>query len=562
MTSFFWTGITGLLVAFLSIAQDVTVDFAAVIADSGIDFTHHNGASPEKYMPETMGSGALIFDYDNDGWSDIFFVDGGSFADTRVSESARHRLYRNNGRTDGTIGFTDVSDDAGIGKSSFGMGACSADYDNDGWDDIYVTSVGANSLYRNKGDGSFSDMTAEAGVGSDVWSSSCAFRDIDNDGNVDLYVTNYVDFAVDNNKYCGDIQDVRFYCHPNIYNGVADILYRNNGNGTFTDISLEAGVYSTEGKGLGVVFTDYDNDGWSDIYVANDSTPNFLFHNSGDGSFEETALLAGVAVGMDGLPLAGMGTDTGDVDGDGLTDLIVTNLDRQTHSVYRNTGGGLFLDDTYGSGVGEATLPFVGFGTVLFDYDNDRDLDLGIANGDVLDNIHLLNDSATYAQRNLLLENDGSGVFTVIRGEPGTGFESRKVSRAMTVGDLDNDGDLDVLVTNNGQTPDLLQNVGGNQKNSLEVHLIGTESNRRGIGARLTLSIGNQILVRSAKAGSSYLGQNDGRVHFGMGDAEGAEKLEIAWPSGQVDIFEGIEANRIVTVQEGGTVESSVPYSN
>ena len=404
---------TGLIVALLSMTQDPHVDFPAATAESGIDFTHQNGASREKYMPETMGSGGLIFDYDNDGWSDVFLVNGGSFADARVAELARHRLYHNNGATDPTMSFTDVSDATGIGTSRFGMGACSADYDNDGWNDIYVTSVGANSLYRNNGDGSFSDVTSEARVQSKLWSSSCAFGDIDNDGHVDLYVTNYVDFGVDNNKYCGDIQDVRFYCHPNIYNGLADVLYRNNGDGTFTDISLEAGVYTTDGKGLGVVFNDYDGDGLTDIYVANDSTPNFLYHNTGGGVFEETALWAGVAVGMDGLPLAGMGIDAGDVNGDGRTDLIVTNLDRQTHSLYRNAGGGLFLDLTYESGVGEATLPFVGFGTVLFDYDNDMDLDLGIANGDVLDNVHLLNDSATYEQRNLLLENDGSATWTM-----------------------------------------------------------------------------------------------------------------------------------------------------
>ncbi len=557
LDSLLWSGVA---LALLSNPQDNGIDFPIVTAASGIDFAHENGASPGKYMPETMGSGALIFDYDNDGWPDVFFVNGGSFVDERVAESARHRLYRNNGDFGRGLEFTDVTDRTGIGRSDFGMGACSADYDNDGWDDIYVTSVGANSLYRNAGGTRFEDVTRQTGVGSESWSSSCAFADIDNDGDVDLYVANYVDFAVDNNKYCGDIQNVRFYCHTNIYNSVADILYRNNGDGTFADISREAGVSTTEGKGLGVVFTDYDGDGWIDIYVANDSTPNFLYRNDRRGRFEETALWAGVAVGMNGLPLAGMGTDAGDVDGDGRADLVVTNLDRQTHSLYRNMGGGLFLDITYESGVGEATLPFVGFGTVLFDYDNDMDLDLAIANGDVLDNIHLLNDNATYPQRNLLLENDGSGRFVEVGRTLGAGFTIEKVSRALAVGDMDNDGDLDILTSNNGQEPDLLRNDGGNRNNSLQVRLIGTRSNRNGIGARLKLTVGNRTLVRDATSGSSYLGQNDRRVHFGMAEAARADRLEIAWPGGTVDAYENLEANQVLTVTEGGTIVSQEPY--
>ena len=273
------------------------------------------------------------------------------------------------------------------------MGACAADYDNDGWPDLYVTAVGANKLYHNTGKNSFTDVTDSAGVGAGLWSASCAFGDIDNDGDVDLYVARYVDFAADNNKICMLFQDVRSYCHPNVYSSVPDILYRNNGDGTFTDVTRESGVYKA-GNGLGVVFGDYDDDGWIDIYVANDATPNFLFHNKGKGVFEEVGLWSGTAVGVDGKPLAGMGTDMGDMNGDGLLDIFVTNLDGQTHSLYKNLGKGLFTNVTFASGIGEATLPYVGWGTAFLDYDNDGDLDLAVANGDVIDNVKLLRDNS------------------------------------------------------------------------------------------------------------------------------------------------------------------------
>jgi hypothetical protein len=504
-----------------------------------------------------MGGGGIIFDYDNDTWPDILLINGGSFVDEEVQRGARHRLFRNN--SDGT--FSDRTDSAGLAISGFGMGACSADYDNDGWVDLYITSVDANRLYRNTGEGSFIDRTAEAGVGFDQWSASCAFGDVDRDGDVDLYVTNYVDFRFDNNKYCGDeVTNDRVYCHPNVYNGLSDVLYRNNGDGTFTDVSMEAGVYTTEGKGLGVVFGDYDNDGWTDIYVANDSVRNFLFHNEGDGSFEEVGLLAGVALGDEGAPLAGMGTDLGDINNDGLLEVIVTNLSRQTHNLYRNLGSGFYIDATFTSGVGVATLPFVGFGTAFFDYDNDTDLDLAIVNGDVIDNIELFRGDTTYPQRNLLLANDGTGRFQDVGLQSGPGFDLEKVSRALAVGDLDNDGDLDLLIVNSGQTADLLRNDGGNQNNSILVRLVGEESNRDGIGARLRLEVDGQTLSREVKAGSSYLAQNDIRVHFGLGQSESADRLVVAWPSGTEDVVENLGANQVVTVSEGRGATSGDPF--
>jgi hypothetical protein len=530
--------------------------FSNIAASAGVQFKHENGASPEKYLPETMGAGAAFIDYDNDGWLDIFLVNGGSFSDAGRAVRARHRLYRNSGAGM----YRDVSASSGIEVFGYGMGACSADYDNDGWADLYVTGASGNRLYRNTSKGDFADVTGQAGVAAGMWSASCAFGDIDNDGDVDLYVTRYVDFTTEKNQYCS-YDRLAAYCHPNIYIPLPDALYRNNADGTFTDISRESGIAAAGGNGLGVVFGDYDSDGWADIYVANDSTPNFLFRNKGGGIFEEVGLRAGVAVGASGKPLAGMGTDMGDIDGDGLLDVFVTNLSEQTHSLYRNLGKGLFDNVTFPSGLGKATLSFVGFGTAFFDYDNDMDLDLGIANGDVIDNIDLLQDQRSYKQLNLLLQNNGSGKFTDVGSVSGAGFALKKSSRALAVGDIDNDGDLDLLIANVGDTVDLLRNDGGNRQNSLLIRTVGSKSNRDGIGAGLRLSVGEKILLRYVKAGSSYLAQNDLRVHFGLGRATRADRLEILWPSGVTDVLLNIDANQIVTVREGAGAVGQIQFS-
>ena len=535
--------------------QDLPVQFSDVAERIGITFKHENGASPDKLLPETMSGGVVIFDYNNDGLPDLFFVNGGSFVDKKVAANAHHHLYRNTG--DGK--FADVTDSSGIGTFGFGMGGCAADYDNDGWPDLYVTAVGGNKLYHNTQNNSFADVTDSAGVGAGLWSASCAFGDIDNDGNVDLYVTRYVDFAPDKTKVCTLFQDFRSYCHPSVYKSVPDILYRNNGDGTFTDVTKESGVYKA-GNGLGVVFGDYDDDGWIDIYVANDATPNFLFHNKGKGVFEEVGLWSGTAVGVDGKPLAGMGTDMGDMNGDGLIDIFVTNLAGQTHSLYKNLGKALFTNVTFSSGVAEATLPYAGWGTAFFDYDNDGDLDLAVANGDVLDNANLIRDNVSYAQLNLLFRNDGTGKFVSVGPTSGPGFALKKASRALAVGDLDNDGDLDIVVSNVGATADVLQNEGGNRGNSILVRTVGTRGNRDGIGARLKLSVGGKTLVRDVRAGSSYLAQNDLRVHFGLGKAQKADRMEIHWPGGPVEVIENIEANHILTVRQGEGVVGSVRF--
>ena len=370
---------------------DVPV-FEEVSRAWGLNFDHVNGASAEKYLPETMGSGGLFFDYNNDGWIDVFMVDGGSFADEARASQARHRLFRNRG----TGSFEDVTAGSGIGHRGYGMGACAADYDNDGLVDLFVTGVAANTLYRNLGNGKFRDVTKGAGIESSSWSTSCAFADLDKDGAVDLFVTNYVDATLANNKFCGDpARKIRVYCHPLNYQPLPAVLYHNSGNGAFTDVSAPAGIASQRGNGLGVVVADYDDDGWPDVFVANDSVPNFLYHNQGRGVFKEVALPSGVAVANDGKSRAGMGTDAGDYDGDGRLDLVVTNHEFETTTLFRNLGRGLFADATTESGIGPATLPFVGFGVVMFDYDNDGRLDLAIANGHVVDNTAQMRASST-----------------------------------------------------------------------------------------------------------------------------------------------------------------------
>ncbi len=530
-----------------------SVSFTEVGGAAGLDFHHTNGASPAKHLVETMGSGGLFFDYDNDGWIDVFLVDGGSLADPAAARQARHRLYRNRGGV-----FKDMTAGSGIRHREYGMGACAGDYDNDGHVDLYVTSSGPNTLYRNRGDGTFTDVTRAAGVGSPLWSVGCAFADIDLDGDLDLFHANYVDAA--DSPYCGDARRrLRVYCHPLNYDPLPVTLYRNDGRDGFVDISAESSIAAHPGYGLGAVVADYDEDGRPDLFVANDSVPNVLFRNAGNGRFDEVGLRAGVAVAIDGKARAGMGIDAEDYDGDGHLDLVVTNLDFEAHSLFRGLGEGLFADATVESGLGPATLPYVGFGAVFLDYDNDTRLDLAIANGHIMDNAPLVRSGATYAQRNLLFHNLTGRRFAEVGRAAGPGFALEKVSRGLASGDFDNDGDLDLLVTNNGQAVDLLRNDGGNRRAALLVRTIGTRSNRDGIGTRLRLTAGARTQVREVKAGSSYLGQNDPRVHFGLGDAARVDRIEVRWPSGRSEVLENLWANQVVTIREGEGLVGASP---
>jgi hypothetical protein len=538
-------------------SEPAPVTFTDVTRTAGIDVRQVNGVSAEKHLVETMGSGALFFDFDNDSWIDIFVVDGGSLADAAVAKTARHRLLRN--RRDGT--FADVSATSGIQHRDYGMGACAGDVDNDGWIDLYITTFGRNVLYRNSRGASFVDVTESAGVGgAPQWTTSCAFVDVDRDGDLDLFTTNYVDASAQKPPFCGNAElKVRVYCHPLNYQPLPNVFYRNVGKGKFVDASAEAGVAPHRGNGLGVVVADLDDDQWPDVFVANDTMPNFLFFND-KGRFKEAALLAGVALAIDGTARAGMGTDAADYDGDGRLDLIVTNLDLETHSVFRNLGGRLFAYVTPQVGLSAPTRPFVGFGVNWFDYDNDGAVDLAIANGHVLDNTALLRAGSRHAQRMQLFRNV-KGRFVETGKQAGAVFESARVRRGLAVGDIDNDGDLDLLLTTNGGNVELLRNDGGSSRKSLLVRLVGKTSNRDAIGARLRLTAGGRTQVREVHSGSSYLSQSDLRAHFGLGDAEVVDRLEVRWPAGGVDLLEKVRAGQLLTVAEGQGLQTATPFA-
>jgi len=532
--------------------------FVDVAGSTGVAFHHVNGASASRYLPEIMSGGGLFLDYDNDGWLDVFLVDGGSLADPATAARAHHRLFHNKGN--GT--FEDVSAASGIAHRGYGMGACAADYDNDGFIDLFVTALGGNTLYHNEHGSTFTDVTKAAGVGTATFPSSCAFGDVDRDGNVDLFVVNYVDARLDNNVFCGNAaKQIRDYCHPLNFKPLSNSLYRNNGNGTFTDVSRESGVGALRGNGLGVVIADYDDDGWPDIFVANDTTPNFLLHNTGKGTFTDAALAAGVSVAADGKPRAGMGTDFGDVDGDGDLDLFVTNHELESHTLFRNMGKGLFSDVTDEAGLTRPTLPFVGFGTVFFDFDNDGDLDIGTVNGHVIDHPELVRPGARAAQRKLLFANDGRGHMREIGGQAGPGFAGERVGRTLVTGDIDNDGDLDLLVSNNGADAQVLRNELGPGTTAITLTLVGVKSNRSATGARIRVTAGNRLFVREVKAGSSYQGQNDLRQHIGLGGAARADRVEIRWPSGTTETLTAVAAGQRITVTEGRGITARAPYA-
>jgi hypothetical protein len=497
-------------------------------------------------MVETMGSGAGIFDFDGDGRMDIYWINGGALPGYS-GPPPRNQLYRNLGG----LRFEEVTERAGLGGSGWMMGVTFGDYDNDGDSDVYVTAFGPNLLFRNDGDGTFTDVSAAAGVACPLWSASAAFGDYDRDGDLDLYVSNYVDFTLEGNKYCGNLRlQQRAYCHPDVYNGVPPVLYRNNGDGTFSDVTKAAGVYRSDGKGLGVIWTDVDLDGDPDLYGANDSTINYLFRNNGDGSFEDVSLFSGAGYSEDGKAQAGMGVDSGDLDGDGRPELFVTNLDLETNTLYQNQGEASFADVTYRAGLAEPSLLFVGFGTAFDDYDGDGWQDILVVNGHIIDNIHLFKDNVTYAQRGMVFRNLGGAKFAEVTGACGA-INQVRVSRGLALGDLDDDGDRDLLISRNNDSASLLRNDGGNRNHWLRVVLQGRRSNRDGFGARVTLLAGGRTQVRETRSASSYLSQSDPRPLFGLGPAQEVERLEVAWPSGVVDRLEKLPVDRTVTVIEG-----------
>ncbi|MBI1928211.1 CRTAC1 family protein [Candidatus Poribacteria bacterium] len=576
--------------------------FVDVTKAVGIHFKHHDGRSGHRYFVEPLGSGAAFLDYDRDGFQDIYFVNGADLASPQhprsIPPSKEDRgdvggeglpwnaLYRNNG--DGT--FTDVTETAGVGDTGYGMGCTVGDYDNDGFPDLYVTNFGANVLYHNNGDGTFTDVTARTGTGDRRWGASCAFADYDNDGFLDLYVTNYVKYTIESDKVCMN-KGIRSYCDPRLYEGEQDVLYHNNGDGTFTDVTQVAGfsppffppkLGGTEGggRGLAVVFGDYDDDGDQDLYVANDADPNFLYRNNGDGTFTDVGLIAGVALSEDGEVENGMGADFGDYNNDGRLDLVVTNFQGQTNTLYRNEGNGLFLDVSYASQIGAVSLPYLAWGVNFFDYDNDGYQDLFVANGHLHDNVRAYDPLSAYEQPNLLFRNRRDGTYDEVGigpahatagGQTGILPPRAKVSRGAAYADYDNDGDVDILVTNLHDSPDLLRNDGGNQGSWLTLKLVGTPpvhggdrgatlgsppragggSNRDAIGARVKVTTGDTAQIREVRSGSSYLSQSDMRLHFGLGQHERIDLVEIQWPSGLKERLENIIANQILTIIEG-----------
>ncbi|CAI8041175.1 Cartilage acidic protein 1 [Geodia barretti] len=454
--------------------------FIDVTESAGITFVHTDGRSGVRLFNEFLGSGGGFFDYDGDGDLDIYLVNGAVQTGGGQDQTPHNVLYQNNG--DNT--FTDVTDKAGVGSSAYGTGATVGDYDNDGDIDLYVTNFGEDQLYRNNGDSTFTDVTTHAQVNNSNWGTSCAFADVDNDGHLDLYVANYAAYAPENDIRCEE-RGVHVYCGPHAYPAVHDTFYKNNGDGTFIDMSV---LYRPSDlmpqHGLGVTFGDYDADGDTDLYVANDQDPNFLFQNSGSGNFLEVALISGVCYNDMGKEEAGMGADFGDYDNDGWLDLTVSNYQTETNTVYHNHDGTFFTDNTITSGIAEVTHGYLGWGIKLFDYDNDGYQDIFVANGHLMDNIAVLETHVPYPQRNLLFRNLGDGRFANVMSET-DGLALEKVSRGAAIGDYDNDGDLDILVTNCNQRPDLLQNAIGNRNNWIQIQVVGQKSNRSGIGAKI-----------------------------------------------------------------------------
>ena len=522
------------------------VQFVDVTEEAGVVFRHINGASGRKYLPETHGGGAAWLDYDRDGDLDLYVVNSAALPGFSSDIEPKNMLYRNNG--DGT--FTEVTEEAGVADPSYGLGCVSADYDNDGYPDIYITNFGPNVLYRNNGDGTFINVAEEVGVAEEGMGVSAAFLDYDNDGDLDLYEVNYVDQPIAKNKWCGKGK-VRFYCEPLQLDGRPDRLYRNNGDGTFTDATREAGVYTVDGRGLGVSCGDYNDDGYVDIYVANDRCPNFLYRNNGDGTFTNVALMAGVAYNEDGRMEGGMGTDFGDYDNDGDLDILVCNFQAESNTLYRNEGNGFFSDVTFSIGLGAESFNYLTFGTDFFDYDNDGDLDIFAANGHVDSNIADYDPMVNYPQTNQLFRNDGEGTFTDVSSLSGESFGDKKVSRGAAFGDYDNDGDVDIYIVNSNQSAVLLRNDGGNRNHWLRIVTIGTKSNRDGVGARIKVTTGELTQVDEVRAGSSYASGNDLRMLFGLGERKQADRVEIRWPSGIVQVLRDVPADGTIVVEEG-----------
>jgi hypothetical protein len=526
--------------------------FTDMASELGVHFEYVASHTSRKYLIETMGSGVALFDFDNDGRLDIFAVNGAPLSDPthkgtipqKMGSKYWNRLYHQ--RRDGT--FEDVTEKAGLQGVGYGMGVAVGDYDNDGFEDLYVTAYGGNRLYRNNGDGTFTDVTEKAGVGGSGWSTSAAWVDLDGDGLLDLIVLRYVQWDFDD-TWCGERREgYRAYCHPDGYRPIAPLVYHNDGNGHFTEISHKVGL-AEPGKGLGIALADYDRDGHLDIFVANDSMPEFLYHNKGDGTFEEVALRSGVAVDGEGHTYAGMGVDFADYDNDGLPDLVVTDLASQMYALYRNNGDGTFTYDSYPSGIGRMTMKHSGWGMRFLDYDNDGWRDLLIAQGHDLDTIELTFPDLRYKEPMLLARNTGKG-FVDVSAQAGEIFQKAWVGRGLAIGDIDNDGRLDAVVTSNDGALYVLHNSMQTQNHWLTLELAGHKSNRDAIGAEVKLTTAKGSQWATVTTAGSYLSSSDKRVHFGLGSDTMVRTIDIHWPSGIRQTMKDVRVDQILKIEE------------
>ena len=532
------------------------IQFRDIAQNAGIRFVHNNGAFGKKYLPETLGPGCAFLDYDNDGYPDILLVNGAAWPGHGRAATTL-KLYHNN--RNGT--FSDATAKAGLAVSMYGMGVAVGDYDNDGYDDIFITAVGQSRLFHNNGNGTFTDVTRAAGLwGIQEFSTGAAWVDYDKDGLLDLVVANYVQWSPEKDLFCTLDGTHKSYCTPESYKGASLRLWHNLGHGKFEDATAKAGLHDPNSKGLGIAVLDYDQDGWPDLLLANDTQPNKLYRNNRNGTFSEHGATAGIAFSEDGVARSGMGVDAADYDRSGRPSIVITNFSNQMMALYHNEGNGLFVDEAPRSEIGRASLLTLGFGCFFFDFDLDGWLDMFVANGHLDNDIERIQKRIKYRQPPHLLRNLGNGKFAEVAASAGAAFDKPRVARGAAYADIDNDGDLDLLITTNGGSAVLFRNDGGSN-HSLRVKLVGTKSNRDGIGAVVRVHSGKDRQWQMLRSGSSYLSQSELVLTFGLGANPQTSEVEVQWPSGQVDRLQNVAADRIITVQEGRGVISSRKYS-
>jgi hypothetical protein len=547
-----WIAVAGLAVYALPTAPS-SIRFKDIATTAGLHFITENSPTPEKHQPETMPAGVALFDYDGDGLLDIYLVNGAEMPSMVKTEPKYYnRLFHNNGN--GT--FTDVTQRAGVAGSGYGMGVAAGDYDNDGWPDLFLANVNGNQLFHNNGDGTFTDVTARAGVsggmlhGRKMWSISAGWFDYNNDGLLDLFVANYCEWDPAHEPACTGLNG-RGYCHPNSFAPLPNTLYRNNGDGTFTDVSEETGIAAVLGKGMGVAFADFDGDGFLDVFVANDNSPNRMFHNLGGKKFEEVAFQLGVAYNEDGNALSGMGADFRDVNNDGLPDIWHTAIENETFPLFLNRGAGQFVNATQSSHIASITREMSGWSNGIADLDNDGWKDLFVARGNVMDDIDAMSRHFHYAEPNSVLRNLGNGQFEDVSAMAGADFARPAPNRGLAYGDLDNDGRVDLVVTALGQPARVLRNVSENRNHWILLKLVGAQSNRMGIGAQIRVTTGDGRKQHDEVTTSTgYAASSDPRVHFGLGDSAVVREIEIRWPSGIRQSLRDVQADRLVTIKE------------